>query len=211
MGMNVRAVERRDRHPFLAPFVRADQSLQFAQRNHGRLTAGLAPGFGTGHADVWRTAQRDAVAAIERDQQQAERACALRLRHAMLVKGLGDAGGLLWPLFGAPAERLQQLPCVLEIAAIEQGGAFAGQFPGFVGACLVVHDSNTLRWRDSGLGAPACRLRLSVLLPVQHRQIAHCFAFRDGGLRACTAATSASCAQGRMPAGVSIASSGTVQ
>ena len=74
----------------------------------------------------------------------------------MLVKRLGRAGGGVRVAGGlaalamrrtihAPGHRLHQLPCILVIAAIQHGGAAAGEVVGLVGGEGVVDDFDATR------------------------------------------------------------------
>ena len=119
-----------------------------------------AVGFRAGLPDVGRAPQRDAVVRVERDQQHAERARALRPRLAMQMEGFGGrwatslGRGRLFRLarraVGAARQRRQHLPRVLEVAAPQQRRALAREAVRVVGRHAVVGD----RPRASGGGAP---------------------------------------------------------
>ena len=84
MRMNL-CTEGRDGNALLAPFMRANQAQQLAQRCQVRTIAG-AIGFGAGLADIRCAWQGNGMLRGERQQQHAEYAGPLRLRHAKLVK-----------------------------------------------------------------------------------------------------------------------------
>ncbi len=141
-----------DFHAFFTPLVGADQAEEFA---HGGHVGGVdfAVGFEAGFAHVGRAAQGDEVVGVEGQQQHGERAGALGLGLAVQVEGfrggglglghLGGFGGLLG-LVGAAGQGLQQLAGVLEVAAPEHGGAFAGEAVGGVAGGGVVSDDDAL-------------------------------------------------------------------
>ncbi|MCY1301610.1 hypothetical protein D9M68_739680 [compost metagenome] len=178
--------QRRDLHAFPAPFVGADHAQQLAQRRHIGL-AGGAVGLFTGFAHIGRAAQRHAVVGLERQQQHAQRAGALRLRQPVQVEGLGGGAGralgllarpagLLRLALGAPCHGVEQLARVLEVAAPQQGSALAGEPVGGVGAGGVVGDHHAARRRVAGLGAPGGAALGAVLGPVDAGQFAGGFA-----------------------------------
>ncbi len=147
----------RDLDALLAPLVGADQAEQFAHRGHiGRR--GRAVDLRAGLSHLGRAAQRHRVAGVERQQQHAQRARALRLRQPVLVERLGHVGRRLGRALGlavgAAGHGLEQLARVLEVAAPEQGHAFAGQPERRVGGRLVIGNHHALWRRQAGLGAP---------------------------------------------------------
>ncbi len=159
--------ERRHQHALAPPLVRADEAEQLAQRHHeggvGQVRVRRARdrlGEHLGHRGG--APQRDLRAGLEGNQQHAERARALRLRHAVEVEGFGGGGrrpGRLARLaraaVGAARHRLQQLAGVVVVAAPQQRAALAGQAPGGVGLHGVVGHHHAARWRLAALGAPA--------------------------------------------------------
>ena len=80
--------EHRNFHPFLAPFMSTDHALQLAQRHHIGVV-GRPAGFLAGSAHIGRAAQRQLVAGLERQQQHAQRAGALRLGLPGQMEGIG--------------------------------------------------------------------------------------------------------------------------
>lgn len=173
--MNRRAAERRNRHALLAPFVRADEPEQFAQRHHRRRAARPVRFLARG-AHVGRAAQRNRVVAVERDQQHAERACALRLRETVQVECLDARGGLrlLRLALDAPRHRLHELARILEIALPDERGALAREAIGGVGRQAVVGGHRALRRRYAGFGAPAHGMIDAVGVgPVENGEIGH--------------------------------------
>ena len=89
VGMDA-AADRRDLDALAAPLVRADETQQLPQRDDRGPVTG-AVGLLAGLPDVGRASQRDAVVLVERDQQHAQRACALRLGLAVQIEGFGGA------------------------------------------------------------------------------------------------------------------------
>ena len=182
-----RRAQRHHRHALLAPFKGADQAQQLAQRGHRSRAVGRAPGLGAGQPHVGRAAQRDAVVAVERDQDLRQHARALRLRLAVAVKGCarrfdshrrrrrcrGAAGLAPRHAVGAPRQRQQQQAGVLEVAAPEQPTAFAGQPVGDVSSGGVVGQHHACRWRRGAFAAPARVVGLVVLGPADQGVIGH--------------------------------------
>ncbi|MNV59481.1 hypothetical protein D3C71_1519060 [compost metagenome] len=182
--------QRRHFHAFLAPFVRTHHPQQLTQRGHGALAGSWPPGFGAGLAPIGRTAQPNAVVALQRDQDRGQHACALRLRLAMQVKRLGRrgrskllsrlGGGLAglagftgfgrFSLFGirAPHQGLQQHAGVLKIPLPQEAGAFAGHAVRRIGGQSVVGCDNPARSRGAAFGAPSGLLNLALAAPFDH-------------------------------------------
>lgn len=155
MRVNARAAERGYLDALLAPFVRADQAEQLAQR-HDRRRVGRAVRLFARGAHVGGAAQADRVIGFEPDQQHAERAGALRLGLAMQVERVERRrGGFARLAIRAAGHRLQQLPRILEIASPKQPDAFARLAIGDVGRRAVVGDRHALRRRIAGFGTPA--------------------------------------------------------
>jgi hypothetical protein len=170
-----RDAQRGNLHALLAPFMRAHDAQQLTQRHHAGRAIGRAPGLGTGHAPVGRTAQGDAVVPLQRNEQRAQRACALRLRLAVQVKARGGIGlrclgggagcGRCWLAFDTALQGLQELARVLEVAPPQQCRALTGQAVGLVSAQAVVGDLHAAR-RSCALGrTPVQRVRLALLGP----------------------------------------------
>jgi len=76
-----------DLDAFLAPLVRTDQPEQLAQRDD-RGPSAFPIRFDASLPHIRRTAQRDTVVAIQRDQDHRQRARALRLRLAVQMERL---------------------------------------------------------------------------------------------------------------------------
>jgi hypothetical protein len=78
--------------------------------------------------------------------------------------------GMLAPLAVDPARhRLEQLTGVLEIAAPQQGDAFAGLSVRRIGCHPIVGNRHASGRRQTGLGAPNSTSRLAVLCPCNPR------------------------------------------
>lgn len=180
--MNPRA-KRLDVDALFAPLVRADQPEHLTQRHHG-FTGGRAIRLLARFLHNRRATQRNCVFGIERQEQHAKRARPLRLGEAVQIERLGGSGrrgrrciggraaflrfclgGLFRPRFDASSHRLQQLACVLEIAAPENGRAFASQPIRRVGGHLVIADHHALGRRDSAFRVPERRTVLAFFLP----------------------------------------------
>lgn len=173
--MDRRAAERRDRHALLAPLVRADEAEQFAQRHDRRHTAG-AVRLLAGRPHVGRAAQRDRVIGVQRDQQHAERAGALRLRETMQVERIDAGRGfrLLRFAFDTARHRLQELARILEVALPDERGALASETVGRIGREAVVGGHRALRRLHAGFGTPAHGMIDAVGVgPVEKGEIGH--------------------------------------
>ena len=97
----------RDRDAFPAPFVGANHSQKLAQGSDiGRTD--IAVGLPASRLNIRRATQRDAVIGLERQQQHAQRAGALRLRLALQVEGLRGRVGDLARLPVNPPRQGQQ-------------------------------------------------------------------------------------------------------
>jgi len=120
-------------------------------------------------AHVGRPAQRHPVIVVERQQQHAQRAGPLRLGLSIQMKGLGGGRcrrrGLARLAVEAPRHGLQQLAGVLEIAAPQQGRAFACQAVSRVGGDAIIGNDHPLRRRRAALRMPAGVASLAVLAP----------------------------------------------
>lgn len=181
--VGVDAVERRRAqcrhlHALLAPFVRAQQAQQLAQRGDRPLARGRAPGLGAGLAPVGRAAQRDAVVTLERDQDGREHTGTLGLCLAVQVKGLCRCrhrqllrrpGSRLAGLALGPAhQRLQQVARVLEVALPQQACALSRHAEGGVCGQGVIGSDDTARHGSAAFGAPLGLPGLALMGPRDH-------------------------------------------
>ncbi len=178
-----------DLDAFLAPLMGADDALQFAQRGHERRVI-VAIGFAAGLPHVGRAPQRNAVIGVEGQQQHVEDAGALRLRLAMQMEGFGRAGGGFCGLAGlaglaavlaiGPArQRLQQLPRILEVAAPQDGRAFARQPVSRIGRQGIVAGHHAPGRRGAAFGAPERAAGFARLAPANLRRLAGACCFRN--------------------------------
>ena len=178
----------RNVHAFFAPFMGTDQTEQFAQRSHrgGCFRIGCAIGFTAGQPHVGCARQRHAVVCVERNQQHAQHARALRTGLTIQMKGLrkrhrwrhhrrtaaGDACRARLAI-GARGQCVQQLARVVEVAAPQQRGAFAGMVIGGVGRHAIVGDDDLLVRRRAAFRTPACRTGGAGFVPVQDGMCVH--------------------------------------
>lgn len=170
-----RAAERRNRYALLAPLMRADETEQFAQRHDRRRAAG-AIRLLAGGTHVGRTAQRDRVVGVERDQQHPERARTLRLRETMQVECVDAGRGfrLLRLALDTARHRLHELARILEITLPDERGALASKAVSRVGGKTIVGGHRTLGRRHAGFGAPAHGMIGAVGVgPVENGEIGH--------------------------------------
>ena len=96
---------------------------------------------------LWRTAQSNAVVGLDGQHQHGQNPCALRLRHAVGMKGLGHGrggglrfGGLRFGCKRHPARQgLQHLPRLRKVTLPMHGGTCTRQSVGRVGVEAVIH------------------------------------------------------------------------
>ena len=121
-----------------APFVRADQAQQAAQRDHPALAIRGAPGFAAGGLHAGGAMQGDVVGAVDFDQQLTQHARAQGLRLSVGNEGRARVHGRLWGsaalasggIVQTRRHALQQLARLGVAAAPEQTGARTGQAMG---------------------------------------------------------------------------------
>ena len=186
MNAELRHARHSQGHALLAPLMRAQRAQQFTQGNDDAartlIGGNVAPGLAAGLAPVRGAAQGAMPAGIELDHHAGQNACPLRQRLAVQVEGMGKdrlgvflagppmaslGGRLTCRLVQAAAQRRQQLPGILEIAAPQHRLAFAGQAVGAVGRQAVVGDDDAARCGHGAVRAPQRCLRGLVLLPLQ--------------------------------------------
>ena len=106
MGVDV-VTERRDNHPILAPFVRADQSQQFAECNQCGLFIG-AIRFRAGESKIGGAAETNVVVVFKGHEKHAEDTRPAGLSLSMKMEGLRRRGaGLGGMAVGTPGHGVE--------------------------------------------------------------------------------------------------------
>ena len=159
-------VHGRYRHAFLAPFMRADDRQQFAQRYQGGLGSGRAIGFLAGSLHVLRPTQRHPVICRQLHQHPAQPRGPLPLLRPVPGKGFPGipcrlaAGGMQLPV-GQPAQRLHEMARPHPVAMPQQGDSLLYPLQGLLGRQVVAHQLDLCVWRYAGFGTPASLLRIA--------------------------------------------------